>query len=321
MLLLEMSQLQLLLAKSKLVFDMAERERTHYDFEKQQIEDHILESQAELDELEQDLVEARKIRANKIEYDELAVEVLRYPSRESSQQSIDNLNQEIKELREDGENQVKKMGVRREQFLTALKTLQSIQESIAEDEREEAKRLFLKRTQVDDDDDDDDDLIGDGFGVEGIAGFVTAAADSNTIVGTSQDDGTTASNLHPLNGRHLLESEHRLSRSSSVGSFSESQQLTHGVGLEVDQTSSHERRSTNGSFVDSPNSSQGGGGEGVSIDGVFSTADTAEDSATQPPIRHGMDRHGDGQGSPETPASSSMTATPTIPGSPMNVDP
>lgn len=296
---LDITQLQLTLAKSKLVFDMAERERINYDQEQQHIEASIIASQAELERLDQDLVEAKKIRANKIEYDELSVQVLRYPSRESSQNTIESLQQEIQELELEGQAQVDKMAHRREQFFIALENLKAIQESILEDEREEAQRLFQKRTQVDDD--DDDDIIGDdGFGMDGVAptgGSVPSGAEATGLDGVSHN----LVNGHDGRGENL-------SRASSRGSFSEA---PHG-DTEPGKASGHLRRSTNGSAADSPVA-------GGLVDGEFSSTDI---NGTQP--RHDMDRHGHGHGTPPTPSSRSMTATPTIPGSDspmMQVDP
>ncbi|KAG0031283.1 THO complex subunit 7 [Podila clonocystis] len=328
---LDITQLQLILAKSKLVFDMAERERINYDQEQQQIEASIIASQAELEKLDKDLVEAKKIRANKIEYDELAVQVLRYPSRESSQNSIESLQQEIQELEVEGQAQIDKMAHRREQFFIALENLKAIQESILEDEREEAKRLFLKRTQVDDD--DDDDLIGDGFGMDGVAPTVAAGAltPSGGSVpvgagggGATGPDGESHSIVNGLiaGGESLSRtssmgsfSEAMGSFSEAMGSFSEAQMMSH-ADTESGQASSHERRSTNGSAADSPV----GNPEGLAVEGIFSSTDI--NGALQ--HKHDMDRHGHSHGTPTSPSSRSMTGTPTIPDSDspmMQVDP
>ncbi|KAG0031829.1 THO complex subunit 7 [Podila clonocystis] len=314
---LDITQLQLILAKSKLVFDMAERERINYDQEQQQIEASIIASQAELEKLDKDLVEAKKIRANKIEYDELAVQVLRYPSRESSQNSIESLQQEIQELEVEGQAQIDKMSHRREQFFTALENLKAIQESILEDEREEAKRLFLKRTQVDDD--DDDDLIGDGFGMDGVTSTSAAGAltpSGGSVPAGSGDGGAIAPDgeSHSIVNGHIAGGEN-LSRTSSNGSFSEAQRMSH-ADTESGQASSHERRSTNGSAADSPV----GNPEGLAVEGIFSSTDI--NGALQ--HKHDMDRHGHSHGTPASPSSRSMTGTPTIPGSDspmMQVDP
>ncbi|KAF9953302.1 THO complex subunit 7 [Mortierella alpina] len=148
---LEVSQVELSLSKSNLVTDMAERERLHYDREQQEIEDSISKSQEELEILARELEEAKQERANKIEYDQLAVEVSKFPSRDSSRESIANLQAEILELEREAVQQSAVMELRRKQFYTALQNLQSIRESIQHDQQEEEKRLFLKRARHDDD--------------------------------------------------------------------------------------------------------------------------------------------------------------------------
>ncbi|KAG0204237.1 THO complex subunit 7 [Mortierella sp. GBA30] len=150
-LLLDISQFELSLSKSKLVTDMAERERLHYDREQREIEESIIRSQEELEILARELEDAKQERANKIEYDQLAAEVSKFPSRESSHESIVALQAEIQELEKEAVQQSLVMELRKKQFFAALLCLQSIQESIQEDQQEEEKRLFLKRTQHDDD--------------------------------------------------------------------------------------------------------------------------------------------------------------------------
>ncbi|KAI8354342.1 Tho complex subunit 7-domain-containing protein [Mortierella sp. GBAus27b] len=155
--LLEISQFQLGLSRTKLITEMAERERLHYDQDEQQIKENIAKSEEELQVLVHKLKEAKQERANKIEYDELAVEVSKFPSRESSQETIANLRAEILELEQEARHQSQVMELRKRQFFTAILCLQTIQESIEEDQREEAKRLFHKRTHDDDDDDEEEE--------------------------------------------------------------------------------------------------------------------------------------------------------------------
>jgi hypothetical protein len=165
---MEISQFELGLSKSTLVTEMAERERQHYHEEQHQIEDNIALSQEELETLARDLEGAKQERANKIEYDQLATQVLQFPSRESSQQSIAQLNAEILELENEATQQSQLMDLRKKQFFTALLCLQSTQESIREDRREEEKRLYLKRSHNDLDDHDEDDEGGFVENMEGV---------------------------------------------------------------------------------------------------------------------------------------------------------
>ncbi|KAK3830054.1 MAG: Tho complex subunit 7-domain-containing protein [Linnemannia gamsii] len=174
-LLMEISQFELGLSKSTLVAEMAERERQHYHEERHQIEDNIALSQEELETLAHDLEEAKQERTNKIEYDQLAAQVLQFPSRESNQQSIAQLNAEILELENEAVLQSQLMDLRKKQFFTALLCLQSTQESIREDRREEEKRMYLKRSHMDDplednDEDDEGGFIENMDGVEALDG-------------------------------------------------------------------------------------------------------------------------------------------------------
>ncbi|KAF8944300.1 hypothetical protein BGZ47_004410 [Haplosporangium gracile] len=195
-LLMEISQFEVGLSKATLVTEMAKRERQHYHEEQHLIEDNIALSQEELETLARDLEGAKQERANKIEYDQLATQVLQFPSRESSQQSIAQLNAEILELENEATQQSQLMDLRKKQFFTALLCLQSTQESIREDQREEEKRLFLKRSHNDDPLDHDDDDEG-GF-VENMDG----------VVGLDGEHGLGTPHLAPALERVLSQDGH-----------------------------------------------------------------------------------------------------------------
>lgn len=192
---MEISQFELGLSKSTLVTEMAERERQHYNEEQHQIEDNIALSQEELETLARDLEGAKQERANKIEYDQLATQVLQFPSRESSQQSIAQLNAEILELENEATQQSQLMDLRKKQFFTALLCLQSTQESIREDRREEEKRLYLKRSHNDDHLDDHDEDDEGGF-VENMEGVVDAEHGRGTPQLASALEGVVSQDGH-----------------------------------------------------------------------------------------------------------------------------
>ncbi|KAF9345878.1 THO complex subunit 7 [Mortierella sp. AD094] len=188
----EVSHFELTLSKTKLVTEMAERERLNYDQEQQRTEASIARLQEELGTLARELEEAKQERANKIQYDRLATEVSQFPSRESSQASIASLKAEIQELENEAVQQSVVMELRKKQFFTALLCLQSIQESIEEDRRVEEQKLFLKRTHHDDDIDEEEE---EGFinVMEGVEGGAT-----NTTPGQTATNGT---GLQPMISR------------------------------------------------------------------------------------------------------------------------
>ncbi|KAG0004550.1 THO complex subunit 7 [Entomortierella chlamydospora] len=180
----EVSHFELTLSKTKLVTEMAERERLNYDHEQQRTEESIARLQEELGTLARELEEAKQERANKIQYDRLATEVSQFPSRESSQASIASLKAEIQELENEAVQQSVVMELRKKQFFTALLCLQSIEESIEEDRRVEEQRLFLKRTHHDDEIDEEEE---EGFinVMEGVEETAT-----NTTPGQTAANGT-----------------------------------------------------------------------------------------------------------------------------------
>ncbi|KAF9437952.1 THO complex subunit 7 [Entomortierella beljakovae] len=185
----EVSQFELTLSKTKLVTEMADRERLNYDQEQQRTEDSIARLQEELGTLARELEVAKQERSNKIQYDRLATEVSKFPSRESSQASIASLQAEIQELENEAVQQTMVMDLRKKQFFTALLCLQSIQESIEEDQREEEQKLFLKRTHHDDDiEEEEEGFINTMEGVENTGG---------TANGTPSQSAIEGSSLHP----------------------------------------------------------------------------------------------------------------------------
>ena len=168
--------------------EMAERERIHYDQEQQGILNSIVVSQSELEDLAQELEVAKRERTHKIQYDELALELGKFPSREASQASIAALETEIQELEWESRQQDLAMTQRKQQFDMALQSLVTMQESIQQEQLDVVKRQFLKRTTQEDEDALDDEE--EGFvETQGENGSAQTAESTTAKAATPAADG------------------------------------------------------------------------------------------------------------------------------------
>ncbi|KAF9584395.1 THO complex subunit 7, partial [Lunasporangiospora selenospora] len=316
---LEIAQFELGLTKTQLVTEMAEREKKNYDQEQQEIGFNISQSQTELEQLARQLEEAKQERANKIQYDEITKELSKLPSRESSQESINALRTEILDLEKDAIQQLQLMELRKKQFYTALLCLRSIQDSIHEDQREEERKLFLKRAPMDDEDDEDEDDHVQGNGDE-EANEGNGLGTNSSTAASSMEGVIAASGLTPSAMDMGAASMIGQAPSSTIGTPN-----TNGIESVLSQEHAN-TRSERGSGSNSPalswsNALASGGGNGgsgaasVSETGVFvvdlihSSSPTIP-SGMQSPAADTPGRHHSHHHPSPSPPSRSQTGTP-----------
>ncbi|KAH6567335.1 hypothetical protein BASA83_008865 [Batrachochytrium salamandrivorans] len=94
----ELDILQVAMGKFHLIEDMTVRESAHFEQERLRIETEIAEANADIERLKEELVDAQTRKQNKIEYEAIAKEVHKLPSREHTENLVKNTLEEIEQL-------------------------------------------------------------------------------------------------------------------------------------------------------------------------------------------------------------------------------
>ncbi|KAI7868248.1 hypothetical protein BDF14DRAFT_1881039 [Spinellus fusiger] len=91
------------------------------------------EARDQISDLKQDLKKAQKIRDNKLQYDQVAREILKLETREAYHESIDQLQQDIDMLRHEKGNKEEALSSRKRKFGEMISMVKQLQRDIEEE--------------------------------------------------------------------------------------------------------------------------------------------------------------------------------------------
>ena len=127
------------MTKSSLAADMNNQESNNYSLLHKKVEDGILSAQKDIDETKAELLEAKRIRKNRMEYDALAKVISTRPDRETSQNRIEQLQAEQKLLEEKEVKLEAKLDIRKKQFHVLVSSIHQLQDLLSADDEASQK--------------------------------------------------------------------------------------------------------------------------------------------------------------------------------------
>merc|ERR1719310_506725 len=146
------------MTKSRLAGDMNQAELENYSVLHEKVEAGITEARQEIEETKAELVEAKRIRKNRMEYDALAKVITTHPDRETSQNRIEQLEAEQKLLEEKEVKLEEKLDIRKKQFHVLVSSIHQLQDLLsADDEASQKTEDISKDSSISDSDIDDVD--------------------------------------------------------------------------------------------------------------------------------------------------------------------
>lgn len=122
------------MTKSRLAASMNQAELENYSQLHKTVEAGITEAKEEIELTKAELVEAKRIRKNRMEYDALAKVIMTHPDRETSEARIEQLKLEQKSLEEKEIKLDKKLDIRKKQFHVLVSSIHQMQDLLANDE-------------------------------------------------------------------------------------------------------------------------------------------------------------------------------------------
>ncbi|KAJ6668228.1 hypothetical protein lerEdw1_015605 [Lerista edwardsae] len=148
-----LSQCEFSMGKTLLVYDMNLREMENYekiykDIGKQPIvficvksyffylkENSIVAAHEKIAECKKQILQAKRIRKNRQEYDALAKVIQHHPDRHETLKQLEALGKELQHLSHIKENVEDKLELRRKQFHVLLSTIHELQQTLENDEK------------------------------------------------------------------------------------------------------------------------------------------------------------------------------------------
>ncbi|XP_053325333.1 THO complex subunit 7 homolog [Spea bombifrons] len=130
-----LSQCEFSMGKTLLVHDMNLREMDNYEKIYTDIEKNIAAAHEKISECKKQILQAKRIRKNRQEYDALAKVIEHHPDRHETLQQLDALGKELQQLSHMKESVEDKLELRRKQFHVLLSTIHELQQTLEKDEK------------------------------------------------------------------------------------------------------------------------------------------------------------------------------------------
>ncbi|XP_072328440.1 THO complex subunit 7 homolog isoform X1 [Scyliorhinus torazame] len=130
-----LGQCEFSMGKTLLVYDMNLREMLNYEKISKDIESNIAAAHDKISECKKQILQAKRIRKNRQEYDALAKVIQQHPDRHETLQQLEALGKELEHLSHIKESVEDKLELRRKQFHVLLSTIHELQQTLESDEK------------------------------------------------------------------------------------------------------------------------------------------------------------------------------------------
>lgn len=130
-----LSQCEFSMGKTLLVYDMNLREMENYEKIYTDIENNIAAAHEKIAECKKQILQAKRIRKNRQEYDALAKVIQNHPDRHETLKQLDALGKELQHLSHIKDSVEDKLELRRKQFHVLLSTIHELQQTLESDEK------------------------------------------------------------------------------------------------------------------------------------------------------------------------------------------
>ncbi|KAG8435865.1 hypothetical protein GDO86_007090 [Hymenochirus boettgeri] len=130
-----LSQCEFSMGKTLQVHDMNLREMENYETIYVDIESSIAAAHEKIAECKKQILQAKRIRKNRQEYDALAKVIQLHPDRHETLKQLEALDKELKQLSHTKEKVEDKLELRRKQFHVLLSTIHELQQTLENDDK------------------------------------------------------------------------------------------------------------------------------------------------------------------------------------------
>lgn len=130
----QLAQCEFAVTKSDFAMRMMQQELKNYESISQTIEKGIELAKVQIEHSKENLVLAKKIRKNRMEYDVLSKVINQQPDRRKTLQQLDVVKEELNQLQETRGHLQRKLANRRKEFLVLMRSIKELQGTLLEDE-------------------------------------------------------------------------------------------------------------------------------------------------------------------------------------------
>lgn len=129
----QLAQCEFAVTKSDLCSRMMKQEMKNYDVISTTIEEGIEMAKTQIEQSKINLVLAKKIRRNRMEYDVLAKVIQQQPDRKNTSEKLATLSKELDDLEGTRKQLQERLEIRRKEFTVLMHAIQSLQHKLGDD--------------------------------------------------------------------------------------------------------------------------------------------------------------------------------------------
>lgn len=144
----QLAQCEFTVLKSHYTSTMTKSELNNYEDISKTIDSGIEQAKTQIEQSKENLVLAKKIRKNRMEYDVLAKIINQQPDRKKTTEKLQILKQELSQLEDNRRQLERKLSIRRNEFTVLMRSIKELQTKLDDNG---------DRIQSDDDDDNGED--------------------------------------------------------------------------------------------------------------------------------------------------------------------
>lgn len=141
----QLSQCEFAVTKSDFASKMMKQELKNYEVISQTIDSGIEHAKSQIEQSKENLVLAKKIRKNRMEYDVLAKIITQQPDRKKTTEKLEALKKELSELENNRRQLQRKLEIRRNEFSVLMRSIKELQTKL-DDENEEIDSVSSAET-------------------------------------------------------------------------------------------------------------------------------------------------------------------------------
>uniref|UniRef100_A0A1L8DHI5 Putative mrna processing n=1 Tax=Nyssomyia neivai TaxID=330878 RepID=A0A1L8DHI5_9DIPT len=130
----QLAQCEFAVTKSDFATKMMQQELKNYESISQTIEKGIELAKVQIEHSKENLVLAKKIRKNRMEYDVLSKVINQQPDRKKTLKQLDVVKGELDQLQETRRVLQRKLGHRQKEFLVLMRSVKELQATLQEDD-------------------------------------------------------------------------------------------------------------------------------------------------------------------------------------------
>jgi THO complex subunit 7 len=144
----QLAQCEFAMKKSDFSGNMMKQELKNYETISKTIETGIEKAKTQIENQKDNLLVAKKIRKNRMEYDVLAKVINQQPDRKATVEQLDTLKKELKELEDRNIHLQRKLDVKQKEFTVLMRSIVELSKLSDDEDDDDGEKMSVDYNQL-----------------------------------------------------------------------------------------------------------------------------------------------------------------------------